>query len=815
MPIFNKRFLQAAVLTPVIVFVAGLALAVLAAWWQQQQTMLAAGKEFQRRAERVTSEITRRFNQPVYGLNGARGAYMATGGMNRAQFKNYVESRDLPSEFSGVRGFGFIQPVTRADLDRFIVAERADGAPQFLLRQFPGAALDQLYIIKFIEPAHDNLGAEGLDVGSEAVRREALLRAVDSARPTITAAITEVQDATNRPAVLLYVPVYAKGVQARTVKERRAALVGFFYAPIVIAELLDKIPDVVSGDVDVDLFDGNPDGVGGRLVFDADSHASLTGKALEAPKDRRFSRLESLPLHGSDYWIRVNSTAQFDAGIDLSQPWLILFVGVVISGMFAMLVRQQIDHRHRAELLAHRMTERLRRDQERARDFSLSTSDWFWESDAQHHFSFFSDNFESTYGMPQSEVLGKSCKELLARNKLNPPDKTAQHMAVLDAHLPFKNFEYQVQIESVGLRWMSVSGVPHFDKHGHFAGYRGTGTVITERKNIERELQQQYARLAAIIENFPGGISLVDADLKLVAHNQKFRDLLEFPDSLFEKPDIQFEDFIRHNAQRGEYGPGDVEQQVAAAVLRARNFQAHRFERVRPNGTVLEILGLPLPGGGFVSIYMDITERKKMEEQVRQLAFYDPLTKLANRRLLHDRLGLAMAASKRSGRYAAMVFLDLDNFKPLNDLHGHEIGDLLLVEVARRLTRCVREIDTVARFGGDEFVIMLNELQVSRAESREQALSIAEKIRLSLAEPYELEASCGDALPVAVMHRCTSSIGITLFWGDTGTVEEVLKRADGAMYRAKADGRNRVVFHEPNFESEPAELLDESGQPAA
>ena len=815
MSLLNKRYLQAAVLMPVMVFVVGLAMAVLGAWWQQQQIASGVANEFQRRVERVSSEITRRFGQPVYGLNGARGAYVVAGGMTRAQFRDYVESRDLPTEFPGVRGFGFIQPVARAELDAFVAAERSDGAPQFSVRQLNDQALDDLYVIKFIEPAVDNVGAQGLDVGSEAVRREALQRAVDSARPTITSAITVVQDATKRPAVLLYVPMYRKGVLARTVKERRAALVGLFYAPIVIAELLAKIPEVSSGEVDFDLFDGNPDGSGARLIYDADNHSAQSANPMEAPKDRYFSRTASLPVLGSDYWIRANSTPQFEARIDRVTPWLILAVSGFISAIFALLVRQQIDHRHRAELLAHRMTERVRRDQERSRDFSLSGSDWFWESDSQHRFCYFSDNFESTYGVPPSEILGQSRKELLGRNTLNPAEQTARHWATLDAHLPFKNFEYQIQVASLGLRWVSVSGVPHFDKHGHFAGYRGTGSVITERKNIERELQQQYGRLAAIIENFPGGISLFDADLKLVAHNQQFRSLLEFPNSLFEQPEVQFADLIRFNAQRGEYGPGDVEQQVAAAVLRARNFQAHKFERVRPSGIALEILGLPLPSGGFVSIYMDITERKKMEEQVRQLAFYDPLTKLANRRLLYDRLSLAMAGSKRSGRYAALMFLDLDNFKPLNDLHGHEIGDLLLIEVARRLTRCVREIDTVARFGGDEFVVMLGELQVNRSESLEQARAIAEKIRFALSEAYELTARHGEAREMSVTHRSAASIGVALFWGHIGTEEDVLKWADAAMYRAKAAGRNTVVFHEPDFSSAPAELTEEPEPPTA
>lgn len=145
---------------------------------------------------------------------------------------------------------------------------------------------------------------------------------------------------------------------------------------------------------------------------------------------------------------------------------------------------------------------------------------------------------------------------------------------------------------------------------------------------------------------------------------------------------------------------------------------------------VFSIHALVKPVGGPTELFcldIDLTERRQMEDQVRQLAF-DPLTKLPNRRLLDDRLKQTMAASARTGRHGALVFLDLDNFKPLNDTHGHEVGDLLLIEVAHRLRACVREVDTVVRVGGDEFVVMLGELNTDRDESAVAGV-IAQKIR--------------------------------------------------------------------------------------
>ena len=193
-------------------------------------------------------------------------------------------------------------------------------------------------------------------------------------------------------------------------------------------------------------------------------------------------------------------------------------------------------------------------------------------------------------------------------------------------------------------------------------------------------------------------------------------------------------------------------------------------------------------------VLTDITQRIKHEEEIRKLAFYDALTQLPNRRLLNDRLDHAMAASKRSVRCGALMFVDMDNFKPLNDSHGHNMGDLLLIEAAHRITHCLREIDTVARFGGDEYVVLLSELDISEQESMLQAGVVAEKIRAALAESYQLKLPDGGMLE----HHCTASIGVTLFSDREKSAAEILKFADLAMYQAKAAGRNNVQFYEPS-----------------
>lgn len=194
--------------------------------------------------------------------------------------------------------------------------------------------------------------------------------------------------------------------------------------------------------------------------------------------------------------------------------------------------------------------------------------------------------------------------------------------------------------------------------------------------------------------------------------------------------------------------------------------------------------------------HTDITERKNMEEQVRNFAFYDTLTQLPNRRLLGDRLTKAISTSKRSGYYGALMFLDLDNFKPINDAHGHQAGDLLLIEAASRLKGCIREVDTVARLGGDEFVVILSELSLDEAESISETKLVAEKILDVLSKPYLLTVTHTGQKDKVVELECTASIGAVVFVKDHASQIDLMKWADAAMYKAKDEGRNLIRLYD-------------------
>ncbi|MEQ1657871.1 MAG: EAL domain-containing protein [Hylemonella sp.] len=243
----------------------------------------------------------------------------------------------------------------------------------------------------------------------------------------------------------------------------------------------------------------------------------------------------------------------------------------------------------------------------------------------------------------------------------------------------------------------------------------------------------------------------------------------------------------------------DLQLRQQWAELLRRQGRTLNFETMwrHKNGALrnVSIAGeiIDLDGVACVLAYTtDITARKAAEEQIQRLAFFDPLTSLPNRRLLMDRLEQAMTACTRHQRQGALLFIDLDNFKTLNDSYGHDKGDLLLQQVGARLVEGVRDGDTVARLGGDEFVVMLEDLSGNAMEAATQAETVGRKIMSALNESYDIQ-------PLSV--HSTPSIGITLFGAQHENIEEPIKRADLAMYQAKSAGRNTIRFYDPRMQA--------------
>jgi len=299
---------------------------------------------------------------------------------------------------------------------------------------------------------------------------------------------------------------------------------------------------------------------------------------------------------------------------------------------------------------------------------------------------------------------------------------------------------------------------------------------VGRRRYVRLNNSQQELR--TILETMDQGLLMVDRQGVVVHCNQQAFQLLDLPQALIEsKP--TFVQLLTHQWENNRAGreDGTFEQFCRKRLVTDR---PHAQEISRPNGRVIEVRNVPMDGGGFVRTYTDITARKGAEAKVEYIARHDDLTKLVNRVTFREKLQEVLAMSRSNRRGAAILYIDLDRFKEVNDTRGHNVGDRVLVEAAQRMRSAVREVDTVARLGGDEFAIILPLM-----ENPGSAGYLAGRLVSALGEPYLI-----DGEPVSI----GASIGIATFPQDGKEVDELVQRADKALYEAKRDGRNTFRF---------------------
>jgi diguanylate cyclase (GGDEF)-like protein/PAS domain S-box-containing protein len=434
--------------------------------------------------------------------------------------------------------------------------------------------------------------------------------------------------------------------------------------------------------------------------------------------------------------------------------------------------RAQLTQLAQADALLQREHEQLNEAQRLARigswELELATNRLHWSDEIFRLFEIDPSRFEASY-----EGFLKV---------IHPDDRTAVDQAYTHSLATRQPYEitHRLRMADGRIKWVHERCETEFDAEG--AATRSLGTVqdITAIKMAEEEL-----RVAAAAFETDEGILITDTRGVILRANRAFTRISGYAaeEAIGQRPSI-----LQSGRQDQEFY-----RRMWATLLQDRYWEGEVWNR-RKTGEVypewLTITAVVDPQdrvSHYVAVFSDITERKATEEQVRRLAFYDPLTQLPNRRLLQDRCEQALRGSARHKNHGAVLFLDLDRFKLLNDTRGHDMGDLLLQEVARRMLACVRAEDTVARMGGDEFVVVLQELSSDPQTALEQARAVAEKIREALDQPYSLGEFTHDSSP---------SIGVCLFGGRETTVTELLMHADQAMYQAKAAGRNTVRVFE-------------------
>jgi len=352
--------------------------------------------------------------------------------------------------------------------------------------------------------------------------------------------------------------------------------------------------------------------------------------------------------------------------------------------------------------------------------------------------------------------------------------QSAERMEIFDESVRVRRNDGQ-------LRWMQLCSAPRRLEDGRTI-WDGVELDITERKQAEEAVRKNEARFRYMLETSPIAVRIAaSSSHKVLFANQRYARMINSA-----RDQVIGTDSKQFYANPQDYE--DILQQLDKALSVTDKLIELNIPGARTTWALASYFRLEYENEqAILAWFYDVTDLKEAEDKIHQMAFHDALTQLPNRRLLMDRLNQALAASARNGQYGAVLFIDLDRFKNVNDTKGHDIGDLLLVDVAKRLESCVREGDTVSRLGGDEFLVVLETLSSDADEAATQAGMIAEKIRATLSEPYTLkERLC----------YTTPSIGIVLFRGHQEIPDDLLRYADTAMYQAKTSGRNAIRFYD-------------------
>ena len=484
--------------------------------------------------------------------------------------------------------------------------------------------------------------------------------------------------------------------------------------------------------------------------------------------------LPMVTAKGRHFWARVQGFALVVEG----KP-------VKVSGTF-----QDISERKQAEAA-------LRESEARFRSSFDGAGIGMSVSSLQGQFLQVNRRLCEIVGYPREDLLRMTFQEVTHPDDLE--DDISHVRALLNGDFQYFHLEKRYIHRNGSIIWINLTVSLVRDAEGKPLHTVAHMEDITSKKQLEHNLQHNTALLQeaaqhtkAILDNMVDGVLTVDAQGVVQSFNLAASSMFDYP---VEQVVGQSVTMLLPPSLHGELG-GYLQRLQDSTGAKAGSIR-HESEGLRRNGSQfpMSLAVSTIRAGGqttFIGIVRDISQHRQDIEEIRRLAFFDPLTGLPNRRLLLDRLRQAMVTAARTSQYGALMFLDLDHFKQLNDTLGHDVGDVLLQQVATRLHSCLREGDSVARLGGDEFVVLLENLSEQATEAATLAEVVANKIRDAFGQPFDPKGHPYDSTP---------SIGIVMFMGDKEAMDDLLKKADVAMYQAKAAGRNTVRFYDPAMQA--------------
>nr|WP_245200439.1 EAL domain-containing protein [Herbaspirillum sp. LeCh32-8] len=766
------------ILLPLLILTTGLGVTWVAWDHERQASNKELHSQFASALRETVSRIEQRMASYEQMLHGVQGLVSATGTFDRSDFHDYVAALNLDANFSGIQAISVEEWIPAAGMDAHVARmTKLAGADGYEIR--PSGARNAYAPMVLLEPyVGRNRIPFGFDHWSDPVRRAAMEKARDSGMAAISGKIELELESGGKtePSFLMYLPLYERGKPQGTIAERRTSLVGWVHAVFRMNDVIASLYGESTRGVSFALYDGVEASPASLLYRSHDDGAHALPLQLSAN--------EYLVVANHNWTLTMRTQDSFITQFGRNAEHLIAATGIGMSVTLALLAWLMMSSRVRAVSLAQKMTAELRASEEQFRAIADCTVNWevWWGLDGRPRWVNHAVRDYTGYGVEECLAM----KDFIG-TIVHPEDEhriRAELARCMDGQKR-EDVEFRCVRKDGSVFWLALSSAPITDAHGAFTGFRTSSRDITERKQIEAEL-----RISAVAFDSREGMLITDAGSKILRVNKAFTEITGYSaeEIVGKHPNLLRSD--RH-------GPAFF-QEMRESIRRFGKWQGEIWDR-RKNGEVypewLTISAVKNKDGNvthYVSTHHDISDRKLAEERIRELAFFDALTRLPNRTLLLDRLKQAIALSGRTKSCGALLFIDLDHFKTLNDTVGHEKGDLLLKQVAQRLVASVRENDTVARVGGDEFVVVLEGLNEHPQEAANQTKAVGEKILTSLGCTYQLDE---------VEYRTTASVGATVFRGRQASVDELMKQADLAMYKAKETGRNSLRFFDPAMQT--------------
>ena len=714
-------------------------------------------------------------------VNGLRGLFTANPRLSRLDFERAASEMEVGQRYPGVRNLSFTRWVPGSEREAYEARVRADtslspeGLPQFKIH--PPGERPEYFVAEYLWPMFGNEGVLGLDISAQPTNLAAMRYSRDSGQTVVSAPFDLLQESSHRAGIVIRVPVFDP--TAGTAEQR---FVGAVASTLRVYDLVQGLGSqgYLNG-IAVAMDDLGPvrPNSGDNVV-----RPLLEQTAPGLPGARPLVRV--LAVHDRRWQLTFYPTRSFLTPSETRLPWLAGLAAALVSLLLASTVALLVRQRTLALVRAQLSDEARRESEERFRAlFNQATVGVAQVDSATGQFVRVNQRYADILGYSPQELVGMTFQSL------THPDDLAADLAHFRRLQSGDVPEYRLEkryIHKDGHEVWGDATVSSMWASGSAPGYHiAVVQDITARKRMEENLRANEQRLRSILERLPMGLCLVQDDGLISFRNARYVQICGYTQE--EVPDT--------NTWWQRAYPDATEREAIRQRLLDTSHQGiiplaeYTIRCADGKYKAVEISGIFVEGGRLITM-QDLSERKAAEEEINQLAYYDPLTRLPNRRLLMDRLQQALATSARHHRSGALLMLDLDNFKTVNETRGHDRGDALLLQVAHRLRSCVHEDDTVDRQGGDEFVVVLEDLGDSPEEAAARAEEVGQRILGVLREPYQID---GDA------HHSSLSMGVTIYSGTRETVDELLKRADLALYQAKNAGRDTLRFYDPQMQA--------------